>query len=105
MATEEQLQLTATDLAGAFELKPVGEADMDKLRAWLAEHLRYLIDRDVGQLMQVLYRIDVNENEVKNALATLPFDESIEHVAQLIIDRQLHKVITRQQYLQPKGEW
>ncbi len=105
MATQEQLQLTASDLASAFELSPVEDTDMDKLRAWLSEHLRYLIDRDVDYLMQVLYRIDVNEYNVKRALATLPLDEAIEQVAQLIIDRQLQKVVTRQQYPQPKGDW
>jgi len=105
MPTEEQLKLTAIDLYSKFEIETDIHTDYVLLKHVLSTRIRHLIDTNVEQFMQALYRIDVSEQKVKQVLAEKPLDEAIEMIAEMIIERQLQKVITRQKYQQPKGDW
>ena len=105
MPTEEELKLTALDLYNRFEIEADVLGDLTLIKEILSERIRYLIDTNVEQLMQVLYRIDVNEQKVKEIIAVQPLDVAIELIAELIIERQLQKVSTRLKYKQPKGDW
>jgi len=67
-------------------------SNLEKLQNWLAEEIAYMMDRDFQKLLNILYRIDVSEDKVKQAFA----DENPAHkLAILIIDRELKKVETR----------
>ena len=105
MPTEEELKLTAIDLYNRFEIEADVLDDLALIKEILSDRIRYLIDTNVEQLMQVLYRIDVNEQKVKEIIAVQPLDIAIELIAELIIERQLQKVSTRLKYKQPKGDW
>lgn len=61
----------------------------------LSTYLNDLIQSDFEQLIALLYRIDVNEKKLRNILATPGTQLSSDVIAQLIIDRQLEKIITR----------
>lgn len=56
-----------------------------------------LITDDFHQLMSILYRIDIDEKTLKMNLASTHEDSS-ELLAQLIIERELKKVIIRWYY-------
>jgi len=60
--------------------------------------VNHLLDNDLQLLMQVLYRIDVNEDKFKQVLAFSKPPELAEKVSRLIIDRQLQKIETRKKY-------
>ena len=68
---------------------------LEKLKAWLAAEIRILIDHDFQKLLNMLYRIDVNEQKTKIAFTS---DDPANSLAVLIIERELKKVETRKKY-------
>ncbi len=68
----------------------------DDLLKELTRTIEYLIDKDFEKLMQILYRVDVSENKVKQAFG---LEKEVAHqIAKLIIARERQKVITRTKY-------
>ena len=72
--------------------------DRAALKAALSRVIHYLLDHDMSRLLQALYRIDVAESSVKHILAYAVSDAMAGELADLVIDRQLQKVITRNKY-------
>jgi len=62
----------------------------------LAKVIRHLLDNDFELLLNGLYRIDVNEEKVKLAMASE--GDVAEQIAFLIIEREMQKVVTREKY-------
>jgi hypothetical protein len=84
----------ATDLD--VELGP-SEITLEALRALVIQHVIHLLNRNCERLMAILYRIDVSELRVNEIFNTaLPLDVP-ELLADLIIERQLAKAVTRRQ--------
>lgn len=71
-----------------------------ELRDQLAERIAYMIDHDFELLMQILYRIDVREKDVKMALGYALVNEPAVFLADKIIDRLIEKAETRRKYSQ-----
>ncbi len=59
---------------------------IEKLQNWLTGEIRLLIDQDFQRLMNILYRIDVDEQ--KTNMAFTDADPASE-IARLIIEREL----------------
>lgn len=87
----------STALATYFAL-PDEVDDFEVIRKKLIEEIQYLIDYDLNKLWNVLYRIDVFEKKVRNVIATTPHTEHAVHIANLIIERQQEKIISRKKY-------
>jgi hypothetical protein len=68
---------------------------LEKLKTWLTAEIRMMIDRDFQKLLNMLYRIDVDEQKSKIAFAD---DDPAVSLAELIIERELKKVETRKKY-------
>jgi hypothetical protein len=51
-----------------------------------------LIEKDFSSLVQILYRIDVNELQLKNLLHTNPGTDAATLITDLIIERQVQKI-------------
>ena len=81
-------QLLAVNSAEAFREK----------RAALVEIINNWILNDFDQLLQWLYRIDISENKIRNLLKSQPGTDAAEMIADLIIERQLQKIKSREQY-------
>lgn len=66
-------------------------------RTQLVAAINNLLHNDFSKLLQILYRIDVDENKLKRALfeSTLP---AAEIIADLIIERMLQKIHFRKMY-------
>ena len=62
----------------------------------LAKLIRHLLDNDFERLINGLYRIDVSEEKVKQALSAS--GDIAEEIATLIIKREMQKVETRRKY-------
>lgn len=91
-------------LQNHFELAPIEESEVDIESLWsksieaLSKEIAYLIDHDFQRLVFILYRIDVDENKVKNALATSGFEKAPTIIAEMILNRQVEKVKSRKAY-------
>lgn len=98
MALENNLtivqQLIVKDLGLNVE-EDVKIEGLKKLHLWLTQEIIILMDRDFQKLLQILYRIDVNEQKAKKALSATDPASSI---AELIIQRELQKVESRKKY-------
>jgi hypothetical protein len=93
MATKELIQSVNKELA----LDLPGNIALAQLKEQLAAHINHLIKNDFEKLVFYLYRIDVNEQKMK-AMLQAPHENSGELIAQLIIDRQLEKQKTKEQF-------
>ena len=82
------------ELRPGSEIAP-GGADYAEIKAILGERILYLLKNDHSSLFNILYRIDVNETLVKEALDTVFLQEAAERIAELVIKRQVQKYLYR----------
>jgi hypothetical protein len=73
-------------------------ASLDDLKILLAEKFNELIKTDFNTLVQLLYRIDISETKLKQALRENEGKNTGELLAEMTIERQLQKIKSRQQY-------
>ena len=66
----------------------------------LSVKINWLIQNNFEQLVFILYRIDVNESKLRLLLNQFTGEDTGKIIAQLIIERQTQKIITRQQFKQ-----
>ena len=72
--------------------------EMQDAENYLAEKINELIKNDFDHLVQILYRIDVNEVRLKQVLKDNPNEDAGKIIATLIIEKQLQKMANRQQF-------
>lgn len=72
---------------------------------FLAEKMNALIKNDFNFLIQILYRIDVNEARLKQVLKEHPTEDAGKIIAALLIERQLQKIETRKQFNQQEDDF
>lgn len=92
---EQQIQ---TALSGILTLEPTKKYSLQELTELLAVQVNRLLQTNFEQLVNLLYRIDVSEKALKQLLAQHPKADAGYLIATLIIERQLQKMKTRQQY-------
>jgi hypothetical protein len=63
----------------------------------LSTYINQLIKDDFPQLIQLLYRLDVNEEKLKNILKEKPEEDSGKIIVSLMIERQILKLKARLQ--------
>ena len=66
----------------------------------LSVHINHLIQTDFKKLATVLYRVDVPEAKLKYLLKENADSDAAPIIADLIIERQLQKIKSRQQFRQ-----
>ena len=86
------------DLEGEEESSLASSISLEEMEERLSILIKHLLDKDFQRLLNGFYRIDVNENQVREIL-TLEAPEKISiSLARLIIKRELQKVETRRNY-------
>ena len=95
MNVPEQNLVSAINDSLGIELKK--EVSSDQLADILAEHINDLIDRNFNKLVNLLYRIDVNESKLREMLNENSNDAG-RVIAGLIIERQLQKIKSRESF-------
>lgn len=70
--------------------------NQQSLRQQLETYINELIQHDFPKLVELLYRVDVNEKKLKELLATHQDANSAKLIAALLIERQLQKQAWRQ---------
>ena len=66
----------------------------------LVNRINYLIEHDFYALIQLLYRIDINEGTLKDTLSANTSMDAGDLIAELIIHRQLEKIALKKQFKQ-----
>ncbi len=90
-----------TDLIPAindsFEISLPVNISFQELKEKLAVHINLLINHDFEKLVSLLYRIDVNENKMRQLLEKKEGENAAGLIADLIIERQLQKIKSRKE--------
>lgn len=80
-----------------FQL-PIAINEMQDAENFLGDKINSLIKDDFNLLIQILYRIDVNEARLKQVLKDNPNEDAGKIIAALLIERQLQKINIREQF-------
>ena len=81
-----------------MELNIADTVSNEELHSRLASRINELISDDFQKLINLLYRIDVNEKKLKTLLAENTHTDAGAIIATLVIERQLEKIKSRQQF-------
>jgi hypothetical protein len=86
------------DLNTSYGLELPETVTMDALETLLAERINVMINKDFSELVQLLYRIDVDESRLRLVLRDNQGSDSGLLIARLILERQWQKILTRRAY-------
>lgn len=86
----QDFNLVSSDLETCMNISEIKEK--------LKDSINYLINRDLNKLLNIFYRIDLNENKVKTILTVAPPSEIASMLADLVIEREIQKASYRLQY-------
>jgi hypothetical protein len=101
MKPDNQISITDKIVASANSIR---EKPSEEIREQLISLINELIKNDFQSLVQLLYRIDVDEKKLKEALKNNSQHDSAPVIAELIIERQLQKIKIRYQNKGPKNK-
>jgi hypothetical protein len=73
-------------------------SERKKIKQQLVEFINHLLIHDFHKLILVLYRVDVNENKLKQLLADHPSTDAAELIAGLLIKRTEEKARSKASY-------
>ena len=76
----------------------IDEKSNEKIREELIHLINELINKDFHALIQLLYRIDINEKKIRLYLNENSDKDSASVLADLIIERQIQKIETRKKF-------
>lgn len=71
---------------------------MEELREKISAHINRMIQNNFEQLVNLLYRIDVSETKIKALLQMQQDVNAGDIITELIIERQLQKIKSRQDF-------
>lgn len=74
------------------------------LRQTLVDAINHLLEKDFQQLVSILYRLDVSETKLKSLLNENPDTDAALIIAGLMIERQVQKIKSRQQFRQQDND-
>lgn len=95
---KEEAVLMAFDCLDV-QLTKTNNSSYEQLITMLSDILNDLIASDFNKLLSILYRIDVSEEKITNALANNTEHKSAGLIlAELIIERQQQKILFRKQF-------
>lgn len=83
------------DLSNSYGLDLPETATIEALEAILAQRIDTLINNDFNRLIQLLYRIDVSEPNLRQILKQHPTADGSALIARLILERLWQKIVTR----------
>lgn len=82
----------------AVEMELPDDISFAEIKDKLSYHINELIQHDFQKLVTILYRIDVSEAKLKFLLKENPGEDAGKIIAELIIERQLQKLKSRQEH-------
>ena len=103
---KKETQATAKLIARDFGMEKLEKEALteEQLLQLLETQVAYYIEHNLDFLLSSLYRLDISEKLVRNALLPSSAVPANVGIAKLILDRQKKRVFTKQFYKQPKIE-
>ncbi|MSQ78513.1 MAG: hypothetical protein EXR21_02395 [Flavobacteriaceae bacterium] len=99
MKESELLSACVTLTSTEFELYTEGQLTYEAFHYLLSQKIfKMMNDGNPQRLLQALYRIDVNELKYKEAISRFMGKDLSDHIATLVIEREMQKVKTRAEY-------
>jgi hypothetical protein len=95
MQSQDQSSLSSKIISAVNSLDQITNV---KMREELISLINELINEDFQSLIQLLYRIDVNEKKIRLYLEENSDKDAASVLADLIIERQLQKIESRKKY-------
>jgi len=86
-----------SDLSNKLEIDVPEKRSMEELKLFLAGYLDHLISNNPDKLVSILSRVDVSEKMLKANLQNQQENAS-SIMAQMIIERQMEKIKTRERF-------
>jgi hypothetical protein len=72
--------------------------DLEELKKFLSEKIKMLLDEKYDSLINLLYRIDIDDKKIEEVFSKVKKDNIPGSIADLIIERQLQKIHYRKMY-------
>lgn len=79
-------------------INSVDQESSENVKNRLIFLINELINKDFASLVQLLYKIDIDEKKLKQLLKDEPETNAASTIADLIIKRQIQKIATRKQF-------
>jgi hypothetical protein len=98
MDQEELAKSLITELTRSYGLELAGSFTPEHLETLLTEKINGMIRNDFDALVQLLYRIDINEARLRQLLMEKEGEDAGRIMARMIIERQTQKIRTRQEF-------
>ena len=99
----ETNEVLIADLNKTMAIELPLKISFTEMEEQLAAYVNNLIGKNFEKLVSLLYRIDVNETKLKNLLQLYANENAGKIIAQLIIERQLQKIKSREQFSNKKS--
>ncbi len=80
-----------------FQLEFDVPDDLGNIYVKLHDRITQFVQQDFNGLMRLLYRIDISETKVQKQMDLIP-DDTARAISELIIKREIQKVILRKQF-------
>lgn len=71
---------------------------IDELKEFLTPYINDLINKDFNKLINILYRIDIDEKKLKTFLSENKDIDAASIISDMIIDRQMQKIWSRSEF-------
>ena len=94
----QEIILSSTQSLQKYFDEDIKASNLEQLREWLTSEIIKLLMNDMEKLLNVLYRIDVNEKKVKEIFAQSNPKLIAPSLAELIIEREIGKAESRIKY-------
>lgn len=98
----EDISPLHTALVEGWGLPEETQVSLDRLLAALAERVAELLARDTHKLSTAMYTLDIDELRFRDAMHLPTMDMKAVGVAELILERELQKIVTRRRYEEMK---
>ncbi len=102
------MEALKTQVQNSLQLRPdlVEKVNTDgELLKLIEELVTELVNHDFERLLLMLYRLDVNEQKVKQAIDTAGPNNASRNIAELVLAREKEKAVSREQYKTDNPEW
>ena len=93
----ENGSILLSELSNKLEIDLPEKRSLEELKVFLSGYIDHLISNNPDKLVSILSRVDVSEKELKANLQNKEENAS-SIMAQMIIERQMEKIKTRERY-------
>jgi len=100
-----EARLIVDKLQNELHVEEIKATSYDELKEKWTLYFNNLIQYDFAKLVSLFYRIDISEEKVKRMLKENPDEDAGKMITNLVIERLLQKIKSREESLSKPGEF